>query len=150
MSAGNFSSPRRLGGEPRHARALGVELRAQQVEGGVHAHVLDDDQRLALLHARAVAHQDLAHDAAFLVLHHLAVQVHLDEALRDHRARERREHRPAADADHADPDHRQAREQQAPHVHAGVEFHRRDEQLAQPPHDGRHLRPPRAPAARRA
>ena len=42
------------------------------------------------LHPVAVAHADRAHDAAFLVLHHLAVEVDLDEAGRDDRAGERR------------------------------------------------------------
>ena len=71
---------RALGLEPRRLGALGVELGAQQVELGVDAHVVEQHQLLALVHAVAVAHADRAHDAAFLVLHHLAVEVDLDEA----------------------------------------------------------------------
>jgi DNA ligase D-like protein (predicted polymerase) len=89
---------RRLGEEARRPGALGDQLGAQLVHGRIHADILDDHQRLSLPHLLAVAHADLAHDAAFQVLHHLAVQVDLDEALRDDGARQRRERRPEGEA----------------------------------------------------
>ncbi len=72
------------------ADALGVQLVEQQAELGVVAHVADDDQRLARPHLLAIAHQDLAHDAAFLMLHGLAIQLDLQLARSDDRTGQRR------------------------------------------------------------
>ena len=77
------------------------QLIEQQAELGVVAHVADDDQRLARAHDVAVAHENLANDAAFLVLHGLAIQLHLELARRDDRAGERRGADPHARASRA-------------------------------------------------
>lgn len=69
---------------------LSVELGLDQFVARVHPHVLEHQQRLPRFHLGAVADQDLADDAALLVLHRLAVHVHLHHPLRDHRAAERR------------------------------------------------------------
>ena len=94
--------------------ALGDELDREQIQRGIHFHVFEHDQRLALLHDIAVAHADLAHDAAFLVLHHLAVEIDLDERGSHDRARKRCDDRPAAKGDDARCDDQQARAHQAP------------------------------------
>src|SRR5688572_14352571 len=99
---------RALGLEARGLGALGVELRAQEVELRVDAHVVEQYQLLALRDAVAVAHAHGAHDAAFLVLHHLAVEVDLDEARGDDRAGKRRPEPPQAHGERADHDHREA------------------------------------------
>ncbi len=65
-----------------------------QRELGVGAHVADDDQRIARAHALSLADEDLAHDAAFLVLDGLAVQLDLDLRRCDHGAGDRRERGP--------------------------------------------------------
>ena len=86
---------RALGLQPRRLGALGIELGAQQVERA---------RRRARRRARTSSWPWLtrspsrtricSHDAAFLVLHHLAVEVDLDEARRDDRAGERRRRPP--------------------------------------------------------
>src|SRR5258708_4494987 len=103
----------RFGGEPRRPGALGDELDAQKIERGVDSYVLDHDQGLALLHAVAVARADLTHDAAFLVLHHLAVEIDLDEGRGNDRAGQRRERGPAAQRDDAGQENEQTRADQA-------------------------------------
>ena len=72
--------------------------------------VAEAQQHVALGHAVAVAHPDLAHRAALDVLDHLAVALDLDPAAGDDRAGDRGEHAPAHEADDehhdaAEPEH---------------------------------------------
>jgi hypothetical protein len=59
---------------------------------------IETDQHLAGLHDVAVLHAQLVDDAAFEVLHGLAVALDADEARRNRRAGERGKGRPAAKA----------------------------------------------------
>jgi hypothetical protein len=79
---------------------LAVELVEHQLDARLDLDVLEDDERVARLHAAAVAHQDVADDAALLVLDRAAIHVHLHRAGRDHRAAHRRERRPDGDGEH--------------------------------------------------
>jgi hypothetical protein len=92
----------------RVASALGRELVEHETELGVVAHVVDHDQGLAGADVIAVAREDLAHDAAFLVLHRLVIELGLELADGDDGAGERRGVRPDADraADERDRDQR--------------------------------------------
>ena len=93
----DLSAPGQLGAGALGAQLLGIDLLAQQVERGIAAHVADHQQRIAAAHVLALAHQQLAHDAAFLVLHRLAAQLGLHLAGRDHGAGQRRPARTTAD-----------------------------------------------------
>ncbi len=80
-----------------------TELVFEQAELGIAAYVVDHHEHVAGAHLLPVAHADFAHDAAFAVLHGLALELHLDARGGDHRARDRRERRPAdhqRDCDH--------------------------------------------------
>ena len=67
---------------------------------------LEAQQNVALAHAVAVAHQDLAHRAALDMLDHPVSALDFDQAGGDDRARDRGEQAPAEEA--ADQDHRPA------------------------------------------
>ena len=94
----------------RLADALRAELPLQHTQLGAAPHVADDHQRIAGAHRLAVTHQDLAHDAAFLVLDRLAVELDLDLRRRDDRTGERRRRRPEP-AERQDDGERQDRPQ---------------------------------------
>ena len=79
------------------AHAGGEQLVVQLRQLGLAAQVGDHQERLARLHALTVAHQDFAHDAAFLVLHGLAVQLDLRGGRRHHRAGQWRRGHPAGE-----------------------------------------------------
>jgi len=85
---------RGFGGGASLADELGAQLVALEAERRIAAHVAHDDERLASADFLAVAHQDLAHDAAFLVLHRLAVELDLHLRRCDDRPGERRGRRP--------------------------------------------------------
>jgi hypothetical protein len=88
---------RRLGARPRTARLRSAQRVLLQRELGVGAQVADDEERIAGADALPFADEDLADDAAFLVLHGLAVQLDLDLRRCDHRAGDRRGPRPGRD-----------------------------------------------------
>jgi hypothetical protein len=90
-----------LGGEAGILRQRGVELLAEQVRIGLRLHRLQPEQDLALLDRLRLAHQDLPHDAAFEMLHRLALALDRDPPRRHHGPAQGRERRPDAEA-HAD------------------------------------------------
>ena len=83
-------SERGFRGRARVANAFRAQLIAKQAELGVVANVADDDQRLSRPDHVAVAHENLANDAAFLVLNGLAIQLDLELAGSDDCAGQRR------------------------------------------------------------
>ncbi len=101
-----------LGLEPRDARALRIDAVFKPVQVGIDRHVAEDEQGLAGCDMLAVAHPDLAHDAAFGVLHRAAVLIDLDEPGCDHRRCERRQRQPGRSRDDAEREYEQARAHQ--------------------------------------
>ena len=86
-----------LGLEPRLARRQLVETLGDDGQIGARHGVVEPHDDLARLDAVAVAHAQLADDAAGRVLHLLHVGIDDDGALRDHRAGQFGRRRPAAD-----------------------------------------------------
>src|SRR6185503_2243437 len=70
---------RLLGLVPDEGRALGIDPVGDAVAVGVHADVAQNEDRLPGFHALAVAHQDLAHDAALEVLDWAAIELDADD-----------------------------------------------------------------------
>jgi hypothetical protein len=76
-----------LGRRPCPADLLAMELVLHELQCSVVAHVADHEQRLAGPYLLTVADEDLAHDAAFLVLHGLPIELDLELRRRNHRTR---------------------------------------------------------------
>jgi hypothetical protein len=93
---GDFGSSRKVGwrGELRLQRSLRLCARAaqarraklilQQAQLRIALHVAHYHERLTRAYLLPVAHQNLADDAAFLMLDGLAIQLDLNLAARDH------------------------------------------------------------------
>jgi hypothetical protein len=86
-----------LGLQPDQRDALDLHPVVEPVAVGLHPHVAQDQHRVAGLDVLAVAHQDLAHRAAFEVLHRPPVEVDLHHGRRHHRHGQRREAHPQGD-----------------------------------------------------
>ena len=71
-----------LGVHTRVTRPLGAQLILEQGQLRIAAYVVHHDQHVTGTHLLAIAHLDLAHDAAFTVLHGLALKLHLDARAR--------------------------------------------------------------------
>ena len=130
----------------RLAHELGAQPVLQQAELGIAAHVADHDERLAGTHLLPVAHQDLAHDAALLVLHGLAVELDLDLRRGDDGARQRRGRRPTARQNAAT--HRREEREAQPRMPAQLTALRIEVEMVQraPRVEEVFMRPPRAAA----
>src|SRR5262249_8435993 len=91
---------------------------------GAAAQVAHHDQRVAGAHLLPIAHQDLADDAAFLVLYRLAVELDLDLRRRDDGARERRGGEPQArqHGDHGERHHELGPQVPQRALRAGIEL----------------------------
>ena len=87
-----------LGGQPRLEGGGGAAAAAQQAQGGAGLGIVEPEQHLAGNHLVAVPNQDLADDAAFEMLHGLALARDADHAGRDGGAFQGRHGRPAAEA----------------------------------------------------
>ena len=114
---GQFRRKRHLRGigqfrqHPGRQRLVAVQLRLVHGEHGLGLGIVQPDQQLALLHHTAFLHQQFGDDAAFAVLHGLAVAVHRKRAGADHGPVQRRQPGPGAkpaeegeDGQHADAD----------------------------------------------
>jgi hypothetical protein len=92
----------------------------QELQAGPRRGVVEADQDLSGRDLLALAHQDLADDAALQVLHRLAVAVDADHAGRDGRALQGRQRRPADEAGQEDPDDADSGDRLAAQARAGL------------------------------
>src|SRR3954454_18712292 len=76
------------------ADAGGAKLLLKETQLGIAAHVAHHHEGLTCAHPLSIAHQDFADDAAFLMLHGLAVQFDFDLTVRYDGARQRGSRRP--------------------------------------------------------
>ena len=83
-----------LGRQPCARGQRGVAIGCENVELGARVAVVEPDQELAFFDARAIAHGELAHDAAIRMLHALPPAFDLEVAAGDGRAGDRRERSP--------------------------------------------------------